>query len=241
MKKSIFTLAAVFAVVTVNAQMAKVSAPRPVLKGIESELFHPVLSADGTTVSFSNADYSNVRTYDFESGVIEKVGFDKDQAFRARFDRNNRLTATPSTAARTEDEMLYITVNGVEKSYHPVDAYAGYLWESVSPDGTKVMFVAAGKGIFITDLQGNVIACPGKYEAPVWFGNDHIIVQNTTDDGHQFTSSQILLLNLDGSQSQAITRPESMSFSPAASIENGRVVYSTVDGRLYEVNVTLNK
>ena len=241
MKKSILTFAAVCAAVSMSAQMATVSTPEPLLKGIETDLYHPVLSQDGSHVLFSNADYTNLRSYDFESGVVEKVKTDSRSAFNAHFDANNKVSLNPQAAVRTEGTTLYITKNGVEKGYHPVDCYAGYLWESVSPDGTKVMFVAAGKGIFITDLEGNIIANPGKYEAPVWFGNDYILVQNTTDDGHQFNSSQIILMKADGSESQAITTPESMTFSPTASFSAGKVVYTTVDGRLYQVNVKLNK
>lgn len=241
MKKSILSLVAVCASMTMSAQMATVSTPQPILKGVETNLYHPVLSADGQRVLFSDADYTNLRTYDFESGVVEKLNVDNRAALNAHFDAKGKVTLRPETKVRTEGTTLYITVNGVQKGYHPVDCYAGYLWESLSPDGTKVMFVVAGKGVFITDLEGNIISTPGKYEAPVWFGNDHILVQNSTDDCHQFTSSQILLMTADGSDKQAITRPESMTFSPTASYENGRVVYTTVDGYLYQVNVKLNK
>lgn len=241
MKKTILTLAGVCASITMSAQMATVSTPEPILKGIETDLYHPVLSADGSHLLFSDADYSNLRTYDFESGVIEKVSVDKTSALTAHFEADNSVSTALPTQVRTEGSTLYIKVNGVEKAYQPVESYAGYLWESLSPDGTKVMFVAAGKGIIITDLQGNIIARPGKFEAPVWFGNNHILVQNTTDDGHQFNSSQILLMTLDGKEHQAITRPESMTFSPTASEISGKVVYSTVDGRLYQVNIKLNK
>lgn len=240
MKKLLITLTAVFSLAFVNAQMATVSTPQPLLKGVESDLYHPVLSADGTQLLFSNADYSNLRTYDFTSGAVKKIQADKDASLKAHF-VDNKLSLETSASVRTDGSTLFINVNGVEKSFSPVESYAGYVWPSISPDGTKVMFVAAGKGIVIVDLNGNIISRPGKYEAPVWFGNDNILVQNATDDGHQFTSSQILLLNLDGTESQAITHPESMTFSPAASIENGRVVYTTIDGRLYEVNVKLNK
>lgn len=241
MKKSIILFVSLVMALGANAQMAKVSAPKPLLKGVETALFHPVLSADGKHLLFADADYSNLRAYDFESGAVEKIAVDNRKALSARFDASNNVDFTPASTVRTEGSTLFITVNGVEKACHPVDSYAGYLWESLSPDGTKVMFAAAGKGVFITDLDGNIIAGIGKYEAPVWFGNNHVLVQNTTDDGHQFSSSQILLVKADGSEIQALTRPESMTFSPTASFEAGKVVYTTVDGRLYEVNVELIK
>lgn len=241
MRKSILTFACAAMALIANAQLATVSTPQPILKGVETNLFNPVLSNDGNHVLFSDANYANLRSYDFNSGVVRKVASTNTEALNAHFDANNEVSLVPSTKVRTEGSTLFINVNGTEKAFSPVESFAGYLWESLSPDGTKVMFVAAGKGVVITDLNGRVIARPGKYEAPVWFGNNHILVQNSTDDGHQFTSSQILLMNLDGSEVQALTRPESMSFSPTASFDAGKIVYTTVDGRLYQLNVKLNK
>lgn len=240
MKKLVLLSLALCATVFSNAQIAKVSAPQPILKGTETNLYNPVLSKDGNHLLFSDANYTNVRSFDFETGVVEKLNFDKRQALVAHFDDNNKIVATQNTKVRTEGSTLYINVNGTEKAYSPVESFAGYLWESLSPDGTKVMFVAAGKGVIITDLNGKIIAQPGKFEAPVWFGNDHIIVQKSTDDGHQYSSSQILIMNLDGTQAQAITKPESLTFAPAASFEANRLVYSTIDGRLFQVNISLN-
>lgn len=237
MKKSILSLFAVGAALTLNAQIAEVSKPEPILRGVESEMFNPVLSADGNYLMFSDANYTNVRQYEFASGAISHVNIGQRQAIRARVDNQGRISEP--VGVRTEGSTLYITKNGVEKAYTPIDSYAGYIWASLSPDGQKVMFVAAGHGIVITDLDGKIIAEPGNFEAPVWFGNDHIVVQNTTDDGHQFHSSQILLMNLDGTQQQAITRPESMTFTPAASLQGHKIVYNTIDGYLYMVNVTL--
>jgi len=238
MKKTILSLLVVGTAMTVTAQIAEVSKPEPILRGVESEMFNPVLSADGKYLMFSDANYTNVRRYEFESGAVSKVDLEPRRAVRARI-CNDGTVATETNSVRTEGSTLYITVNGVEKAYSPVESFAGYIWASLSPDGKKVMFFAAGHGIVITDLEGNIVAEPGNFEAPVWYGNDYIVAQNATDDGHQYHSSQILLMNLDGSEKQAITRPESMTFTPAASLQGRKIVYSTIDGRLYMVNVEL--
>lgn len=242
MKKKLLLSALAFtACAWAQAQIAEVSAPRPLLKGTQSEMYYPVLSADGTQLMFSNADYSNLRVYDYASGATQAVSATRPEAFRARFIGDKVATAQPAagTAVSVKGSKLVITANGVSNEYTPVECYAGYCWPSLSPDGTKVMFVAAGKGIYITDLKGNILSHPGKYEAPVWFGNDYIVVMNAKDDGHQYMSSQILLLSADGTQTQALTKPESMSMNPAAAINANRVVYNTIDGRLYEMTVTL--
>lgn len=298
--KQLIVLAGIGLAIGANAQIAQVTAPTPLMQGVQSELYYPVLSSDGSRMLFSAADYSNLRVYDFDSKTTSAICTEAGVGYGAQFANgtanvlyvaqsrnaegltmrqlrrydvergtNTNLTeparfisisgietnsvATTvdgrrrtigrelSKAVRTEGSTLYITVNGTEKAYSPVASQAGYLWESLSPDGTKVMFVAAGTGIIITDLNGNIIGRPGNYEAPVWFGNDYIVAQNATDDGHQYSSSQIVLLSLDGAQRQDLTRPETMSMNPAASAAAKKVVYNTIDGRMYEMTVTINR
>ena len=161
--------------------------------------------------------------YDFKDNVTVKLNATKEQAFKARFVGNE--TSFDAPKVRTEGSELIITRNGVEKRYTPVECTAGYCWASMSPDGKKVVFLAAGKGLVVTDMEGRVIARPGNYESPAWF--------------HQLHSSQILLLSLDGSEKQELTKPESMTMTPTASIKANKVVYSTITGRLYEMDVKL--
>ena len=191
--KKIFTIIACLCALSASAQIAEVSAPRPVT--------------------------------------------DRTAPARAR-----AAQAAPESAVkvRTGGSQLFITKNGVERAFTPVECYAGYVWATLSPDATKVAFVAAGKGLVICDTDGNVIARPGKrYEAPSWFGNNHLLVQNATDDGHQLSSSQILLITLDGKQLESLTAPESMTLEPVGDIDNNRIYFTTIDGIEYEQSVTL--
>ncbi len=234
--RKFLVIAAALAAIHAPAQIAEVSAPRPLLRGVQSNMYHPQLSSDGRYLKFTDDREDNARIYDFEDNVTVRLD-DADAATRSA------ITPQSAVTARVEDSRLIIGINGHEQAYTPVEAYAGYLWPSVSPDRTKVMFVAAGKGIVITDLQGNIISRPGnrRLEAPAWFGNDYIVAMNSTDDGHQIESSQILLLSIDGSQSQALTSPESMTMFPTACLSTGKVIYNTIDGKLLQLDVKIVK
>ncbi|MDE6574842.1 MAG: hypothetical protein K2L84_05890 [Muribaculaceae bacterium] len=296
--KRLLLLAALATSIGMGARIAETGKATPILAGVQSNLYNPILSPDGNKLLFSDADYSNLRIYDFESGAtslvcaLERAGFDArftpdgseviyisqtpDSNGRqmrqlhsynigqgadskigeaARFIQRPELTKggmetrfngvrkafgkKVETGVRTEGSTLYITVNGIEKAYSPVQSAAGYLWEALSPDGNKVMFFAAGHGIVICDLNGNITAELGNYEAPVWYGNNTIVAMKATDDGHQYRSSQIVMLTADGSEIQEITRPESMTMFPTASLKAGKIVYNTIDGRLFEMTVKL--
>lgn len=139
--------------------------------------------------------------------------------------------------AWTEGNRVHVVVNGEERVFSPVDSWAGYLWASFSPDGQRVAFFAAGKGIVVIDLRGQVVAMLGNYEMPCWYDNDYIVAQHATDDGHQFTSSQLMLLKADGTWQAELTKPSSMAMHPTCG--GGKIVYTTIDGLLYEMHINI--
>ena len=87
------------------------------------------------------------------------------------------------------------------------------------------------------DLEGKVLAQLGNYEMPCWYDDDYIVAQHATDDGHQFTSSQIMLLKVDGSFAYELTRPTSMTMQPTAG--GGKIVYTTIDGQLHQMRIQI--
>lgn len=235
MKHQLLIALAAFCIQSASAQLADVGVAQPILKGVESGMYYPAMSADGSKILFTSEDFQGLRSYDVNDNVVTVISREP----RAGLAAAQQLTVGDKVTVDTKGSELLITRNGVTRSYSPVESYAGYLWASVSPDQTKVMFFAAGKGIVITDLDGNILSQPGKYEAPVWYGDNHIVAMDAKDDGHQFASSRIVLLTADGSQMQPLTRPESMSMNPTASFKAGKVVYNTIDGLLYQIDVTL--
>lgn len=239
--KPLFATALILAAGTAAAhgQIARISAPEPLLRGVQSDLHHPVLSPDGKRLLVSSADYSNLRVHDFDLGTTRTVSRSPRAGFGATFSPDG-LTIAYSPAGHgvtvtVADDTLYITTPTGRIAASPVEAPA-YLWPSVSPDGSRVMFVAAGRGVYITDLTGAVVSYAGDYEAPVWVTDQCIAAMLATDDGHQLSTSQVVLVRPDGSQMQPVTRPESMTGWPTAAA--GRLVYATVDGLLYQVTVS---
>ena len=89
----------------------------------------------------------------------------------------------------------------------------------------------------VIDLRGQVVAMLGNYEMPCWYNNDYIVAQHATDDGHQFTSSQLMLLKADGTWSAQLTTPASMTMHPTCG--GGKIVCTTIDGLLYELHINI--
>jgi hypothetical protein len=173
-----------------------------------------------------------------QHGAVRAVPASKGGAVKAP-GRGYSSSADIGSAAWTEGSRVHVAVGGEERVFSPVDSWAGYLWASLSPDGKRVAFFAAGKGIVVIDLRGQMLAMLGNYEMPCWYNDDYLVAQNAKDDGHQFTSSQIMLLKADGSWQAELTKPASMAMHPTCG--GDRIVYTTVDGLLYEMKIEIHE
>ena len=171
-----------------------------------------------------------------QHGAVHAVAATRGGALKSP-GRDYRSSSDIGDAAWTEGSRVHVTVGGEDRVFSPVDSWAGYLWASLSPDGKRVAFFAAGKGIVVIDLRGQVLAMLGNYEMPCWYNNEYIVAQNAKDDGHQFTSSQIMLLKADGTWHAELTKPSSMAMQPTSG--GGRIVYTTIDGLLYEMKINI--
>ena len=174
-----------------------------------------------------------------QHGAVRAVPATRGGALRAPGGQNYASSTDIGSAAWTEGSRVHVIVNGEERVFSPVDSWAGYLWASLSPDGKRVAFFAAGKGIVVIDLRGQMLAMLGNYEMPCWYNNDYLVAQNAKDDGHQFTSSQLMLLKADGTWQAELTKPASMSMQPTCG--GGRIVYTTIDGLLYEMRINIHE
>ena len=171
-----------------------------------------------------------------QHGAVHAVAATRGGALKSP-GRDYSSSSNIGDAAWTEGSRVHVIVGSEERVFSPVDSWAGYLWASLSPNGQRVAFFAAGKGIVVIDLRGQVTAMLGNYEMPCWYDNDYIVAQNAKDDGHQFTSSQIMLLKADGTWKAELTKPASMTMQPTSG--GGKIVYTTIDGLLYEMKINI--
>lgn len=283
-----------------TAQQVEITSRQQLLKGTESDICNPVLSADGSQLLFTHSNYRGLKLYDFADGVATTVSTDDMAGFEPKFARDGKSVyfmsqtsenqrvyrevkrydiagnasmavtekmrgmkapvaveggfATVSdgglrlkanrkggTYVYSDGAVLVVVRNGKETRLQPVATEHTYMWESLSPDGQKILFYAGGKGAYVCDLDGNVLASLGRYVAPRWAGNNYVVAENSTSDGHQYESSQILLIKADGSFQQALTKPETMTMNPSASADGTRIAYNTIDGRLFVMTIKITE
>ena len=124
----------------------------------------------------------------------------------------------------TRGATLYVVdATGMSHAMQPVDDSNGYLWASLSPDGTRVMFEAASHGVVVCDLNGKVIAELGELLMPSWYNNDYIIAMSNAGNT-RLNDSRIWLIAVDGSLFKPLTPREEKAVQPMTA--GGKVVYT---------------
>lgn len=114
-----------------------------------------------------------------------------------------------------------------------------YVWASLSPNHKYILFNTKF-GTAICDLNGKEIINLGNINAPVWYGNDYVVGMNDLHDGYHFTSSEIVIASVDGTERKTLTTTKDMSYYPDVDAKTGRIVYHTELGdiRMLQLNLT---
>ena len=142
---------------------------------------------------------------------------------------------------RVDNENLDLNLyrNG-EKVILKPHGNANYIWSSLSPDKTMILFNTK-YGTGICDLNGKEIINLGQdFDAPVWYGNDYVVGMDDNHDGYHNIESSIMIASVDGSVVKRLTSPEGFGMYPNVDAQSGRIVYNTEDGeiRLLQLNLT---
>jgi Tol biopolymer transport system component len=187
--------------------------------------YEPVFSPDGQKIYFRTDNYIEYKRYsslamqtiddkqvDYLAKDVRRLStpalIDK-QTVVYRQDKSLNAVNTGSkekmlvknvtdTYGFTEDQKIVLVSNGVRKEMTPVGK-GNYIWLSLAPDKTKMLFTVAGGGTFISDLNGNILVKLGKANAPKWSPDGNwILYMVDKDDGHTMTASDIWAVTTDG-------------------------------------------
>ena len=126
--------------------------------------------------------------------------------------------------AYTRGTTLYLVDEaGTTRALQPIKPSNGYLWASLSPDGTKVMFEAASRGVVICDLNGTILSELGQFLMPSWYNNEYIIAMSNAGNA-RLKGSRIWLVSADGGTIKPISPKDDRAVHPMAC--NGKVLFT---------------
>lgn len=149
-------------------------------------------------------------------------------------------TSVPSIMVSSTEDLKIMLFDGKISYLNPLEmTEPRYIWVSLSPDKSRILFTAAGKGTFICDLKGNVVCSLGRLNAPVWYNNQWVVAMEDKDDGHQIISSKIVLFSLKKKEAISISLAQHIALFPTASAKGNKIAYCTDKGSLELVTVSI--
>ncbi len=217
--------------------------------------YSPVLSGDGKTLLYVENEYiknlrhSKLMAYRMESGEtvqlekpVRSLSVPMVAGNKVLYKADNQLksaeagpgSADPQSAvmAAIEEQKLVVYRNGTGQVLTPYEGDS-YIWPSVSPDQTRILAFAMGRGTFICNPEGMILAEFGKIEAPVWAGNRHFAGMMTTDDGHRITSSKLVMVDTETGKKTILTPEGIVALYPSVSAVPEKIVFHSPEGEVY--------
>ena len=151
---------------------------------------------------------------------------------------NSTAVANAAPVATINYGALNVTVNGVTRNISPQGTSGqSYLWPSVSPDGTKVLYYHVGTGAWVCNLDGSNPVKVANIRAAQWYNNEVVVGMEDEDDGEVVTASKLVVAKIDGSVRQNLTQVSSMAMYPSVAGNGSRIAFSTPEGELFIMNV----
>lgn len=150
-----------------------------------------------------------------------------------------KSASTTDTVLLLENLTPVINLNGRKKTLKP-SGEGSYIWASLSPDKTRIVYYFAGKGTFISDLDGRILFAPGRISAPKWLSNQIIIGMDDRDDGHNVTGSEIVCFSLGSNETTYLTSTASRTEMYPFPLPGGKsVVFQTSEGDIFVMKLRI--
>jgi Tol biopolymer transport system component len=109
-----------------------------------------------------------------------------------------------------------------------------------SPDKDKVLFEIMGGNMYSMKIDGTDLTDLGKGNRPRWSSDSKkIIYMVTEDDGHNYTASDIYIINDNGTQKKNITSTgDLIEMNPCFAPDGKSIVFDVAnDGSIYLMNI----
>ena len=221
--------------------------------------YEPSATADGKKIFYrndlfsENRKYSSVWCYDIPTGDRE-VLIEKGRDVNPPAVAGNSVLLISESESRIEqkgielksgkdrsflviEEMMPVLYRGGEKKSLMPNGEGFYIWASLSPDGTKILYNYQGRGSFICDTEGRILHDLGRINAPKWFNDRLVIGMDDKDDGHMITSSELVFYSLGEKASKPLTATSDRSEMFPFASGNRKIAFCTDKGEIYIMKV----
>lgn len=219
--------------------------------------YGPTLSGDGLKIYFKSDDfvgmkkYSSLSEYDLSTGKTQVINSTSRDLTIPVINNNQLIFSVEgrriekllnSGGLKGVAENIYVVpenltpvlyINGIRKPVTP-NGEGYYIWVSLSPDKTRLLYNYRGTGTFVCTLDGTILDDIGRINAPKWLNNQLIIGMNDKDDGYRILSSDIICYSLLTKKKTNLTSTSvKIEMCPFPLSDGKKIVYQTLDGELF--------
>lgn len=166
-------------------------------------------------------------------------------------EKSRKIEGTPTWKSlkgniTLEHQNVYeLMVNSPSKATAQINALHNYTGKliinpSLSSDGSKVAFQIPGHGMWVCNNDGSNLKNIGKGSNPQWLpDNESIIFTLVTDDGSNFTSSDIYSMNIYSGKKYLLTGNTNLiPLTPTVSPDGKKVAFeNALDASIYVINL----
>ncbi len=225
--------------------------------------YEPATTADGRMVFYRSDSFKNSRKhssiYSFNIASGEKrLLIDKERdvlppavsgsavflksAGKMRVEQSGivLLKGTGGETFVVIEEMMPVLYRGEERKQLMPNGDGYYIWASLSPDGSMILYNYQGRNSWICDTSGKVLHDLGRINAPRWLNNTMVIGMDDKDDGHRITSSELVYYSLQEKRRSVLTNTEDRSEMFPFPFGGGKkIAFSTDRGEIYVMKIVI--
>jgi len=219
--------------------------------------YEPAVTPDGKKIIFrtdsfpDNRKYSSLLSYDIETAGTETIlahergvhpAAISGNRIMVKSDRVRRTELTGSAVTKSSGDGVFVIIedlvpviySGGERKVLKPNGDGYYIWASLSPDATRLLYNFQGLSTYICDLNGHVIHDAGRINAPKWLNDNIIIGMDDRDDGNRVTSSEIVYCSLRDRKRRYLTGTDTRAeMYPWPFAEGRKIAFSTDNGEIY--------
>ncbi len=225
--------------------------------------YEPIVTPGGDKIFYRSDEYINLRKYsslhEFSRAkasrtVVEpltrRLGSPVISGGKLIYSTAGKQKAIPleKDAAQKETGDIYLVledlapvlyVNGSGRVFKP-NGEGNYIWASLSPDKTMILYNYGGKGTFVADTAGKITGELGRLDAPRWITDDLIVGMNDRDDGERVLSSDICCYSLKTKKLYNLTGTENeIEMYPWPVPGNKQIIFQTLKGEIFLMNIRI--
>ena len=193
-----------------------------------------------TNIIENNKVFHEVKSWDVKTGKVETL-----------VEKKRNIEGVPtwksiSIKPTLESSSVYeIMVNNPAKATELIPSLKGFSGKiiinpSQSIDGTKVAFQIPGNGMWVCNSDGSNVQSIGKGSNPQWLkDNESLIFTVVTDDGSNFTASDIYSINITTGKKYLLTgNTDIIPLTPSVSPDGKKVIFENAkDASIYIINL----